>query len=119
MCLFPRRALTLYCKNDRLAGFVLAVLVVDGLRVVTACVGRHGGEDDQRVVQGDRAARTDMSSAYNLKFCTVCLLTPPPIQISMNQIRGRQLNSRFIRPKHVCLSQASVLTHIGNTREFP
>lgn len=54
----PTCILTLHRQYDGLAGFVLAVLVVDGLRVVTACIGRHGGQDDQRVVQGDSTTRT-------------------------------------------------------------
>lgn len=56
--LVPTCILTLHRQDDGLAGFVLAVLVVDGLRVVTACIGRHGGQDDQRVVQGDSTTCT-------------------------------------------------------------
>lgn len=49
--------LTLHRQCDWLAGLVLSVLVVDGLDVVAAGVGGHGGEDDQRVVQRDGAAQ--------------------------------------------------------------
>ena len=47
--------LTLHRQGDWLAGLVLAVLVVDRLDVVAPGVGRHGGQDDQRVLQCDGA----------------------------------------------------------------
>lgn len=50
---FMATVLTLYCQCDGLTGLVLPVFVVDRLGVVASCVGGHGGQDDQRVVQGD------------------------------------------------------------------
>lgn len=52
------RVLTLHGQRDGLTGFVLAVLVVDGLRVVASGIGRHRGQDDQGVVQGDGAEKS-------------------------------------------------------------
>lgn len=45
--------LTLHGECDWLTGFVLPILVIDCLSVVTARIRCHGGEDDQRVIQGD------------------------------------------------------------------
>lgn len=84
-----------------MAGLVLSVLVVDGLGVVASCVGRHGGQDDQRVVQGDGAARTAhtcISLAPLLKLCPAFSLTPPPprpplpvqLQVGSNELKSNQ-----------------------------
>ena len=60
--------LTLHGQGDWLAGLVLAVLVVDRLDVVASGVRRHGGQDDERVLQGDGAVGESRTTGNTLRF---------------------------------------------------
>lgn len=68
--------LTLHRKGDRLAGLVLSVFVIDGLDVVAASVGGHGGEDDQCIVQSDGAAKGRQADITNQNSKKVGQFTP-------------------------------------------
>lgn len=59
-CMWSFFILTLHIENDRLAGLVLAILVVDSLGVVAASIWCHRGQNDQGVVQSESTERKNL-----------------------------------------------------------